>query len=342
MIPLDFGQGYGSLWPMNDDKPSSATVAAEKQPDGASRPVARKRSLRHESLDDKASSVDNAMRCNDAPRYVMKRALRHESLEQKTARLLRQCPDGYMTRAILCDRTGISAAELTIFEKRGFVKCAMKDSRGWRLYAESAVQAVRNVPISAFDREAKYYGAASRQGTDPPFTAREAAAVFKLLDEGKNVKEISQILETHPVVIKSIFKDWLSLTKQIVMTRTDLDIINGLPLQGTFPIRTNTMLVKLLQNAAKERKCRDCKVRDQYFLCAPCFTARLEPGTKTELRALIQKLQDQLDSLESKEQQLLKLKEAKQREALKKRRDNTIKRRDEDGLTIEIGDEEHP
>ena len=100
------------------------------------------------------------------------------------------------------------------------------------------------------------------------YTADEAIAMFEALSQGKTLLEAVIVAKVHPNVARKICAEWESLSGAIVLTKEHMGIINELPLEGTFPIKSATELVAMLKKQSNDF-CSECHERPRVH-CAIC------------------------------------------------------------------------
>lgn len=167
-----------------------------------------------------------------------------------------------LTRAQVAARLGISLAEVKRRERVGLIHPATMNEKGWHLYSVDQLEEIRNC-TSAASRQKRFDG---RDGA--PYSGEEAARVFAALDRGAPLKECVTEFTLHPRIVEAIAEAWARLGGALFVSGRVMREVNELPLNGTFPVTSDTALLEILREAAAD-VCARCKRRAR-VLCRKC------------------------------------------------------------------------
>lgn len=164
--------------------------------------------------------------------------------------------EGLLTRYEAADLLGVSVSEIRRREAMGTLPVAKRNAKGWVLFhPESLAMQPKAVPTL------------TRKSADP-YTPDEAARVFDALDEGKSLVQCVKECLVLPATVELIAAAYARLTGAMFLSKKTMDVVNGLSLEGTFPLRGEDDLLAVLQTAAKDT-CKTCNTRSRVF-CKPC------------------------------------------------------------------------
>jgi hypothetical protein len=120
-----------------------------------------------------------------------------------------------------------------------------------------------------------------------PFTGDQAKTGFLALGAGKNFTDLVIEHGFHPDIARSIALSWSEMNENIVLSKSSLDAITLLPLDGPMPPKTEADVLAILKLAADEAQCRSCKRGLRAVCCKRCvlqalFEARQEEREKVQ------------------------------------------------------------
>ena len=216
-------------------------------------------------------------------------ALTNKSLEQGAEASLEMRRSGKLLSSGEAAATlGISRSELRRREALGMYEAAFITDKGWHFYDPEYLSTLPNygnqprkgrgrqkaivkgdVSTKAFPRktllEKEFYN------------PREAARIFKALDEGMSSRDIVQTLFVHPDAMKAVYEAWKQLGTLegggIQISAKTLEAINELPLPGTYPVTTQEQLLENLRQASKDTPtCNSCH-KQPCRICLTCAEA---------------------------------------------------------------------
>lgn len=207
-------------------------------------------------------------------------------------REVNEIPPGYYTLGELAIKTRIPEVKIRRLVARNKIRpTAQSARRNWRLFDEIAVTTIRDYFAGrrgALKEETKpvaqpkpYEPKANLKmlradslraelgGPKVAYGVEESKLCFPMLHAGKPLVEI--VLETglHPAIVTSIHDDYCNMIEALIVPKAVLDVINQLPLDGTFPIRDAAHILEVLETAASDLACDHCKKRRR-VLCTAC------------------------------------------------------------------------
>lgn len=106
-------------------------------------------------------------------------------------------------------------------------------------------------------------------GPKVAYGKEDCVRCFRLLEAGKSLVQIVLETELHAAVVSSINDDYANMKAAIVVPKAALDVINKLPLDGTFPVRDATHLLEILESAVADLACEQC-VKRKRAVCTGC------------------------------------------------------------------------
>lgn len=186
-------------------------------------------------------------------------------------RLKERCPEGYVTRATLLERTGVSDPDLKSWEQKGLVRADARNDRGWYLWKEERIETLRHLAASRPTR----IGSIRRSASEITYTSKEAVTIFGLIRDRVSLVDIVTRTEIHPAIVQVIARDFQSLGDAIVLLEDDIQAIRAAKLdapEGTF--RSAADLVTAIKGAFSRMACQSCKERPRSKRCERCIEDR--------------------------------------------------------------------
>lgn len=200
-------------------------------------------------------------------------------------RVAAQCPPGLVSRGMLLQKSGLTAAELKSLEESGLVKPAGKNARGWTMYEECLIPVISKKAIAPENRPAAL-PSAKQLDRVVQYTTHEAVLVFGLFKQGVALEDI--VLETHihPTVVTTIKRDYEDQAGTLFVSKATLDKINSLPLDCPLPIKTQEDLFNAMSSIASSVICGRCKTKPKKY-CHGCVSEMVAKklGRKLEVDA---------------------------------------------------------
>ncbi len=181
-------------------------------------------------------------------------------------------PNGLVKRQEVADILGVSVSEVRRRERIGTLRPKRRDSRGVWLFDREEVE-----------EQCKPRGGGpklTRKSADP-FTPEEAKAIFDALDAGKTLVQCVCECLILPTTVELIAVAYARLSGAMYVRKEAMDVINALPLEGTFPLKRDVDLVEVLKSAAADT-CKKCNTRAR-VLCKPCALKAAERSAKDAL-----------------------------------------------------------
>lgn len=154
---------------------------------------------------------------------------------------------------------GVSLSEIRRRDAIGQIRAVKRTSQGWWLYHPADVERLRGRnPVSPL----------TRKSSSTDYTAEDASKVFDALDAGKTLVQCVKECMVLPEVVERIAVAYARLTGAVLLTKASMDVINELPLEGSFPLTGEAGVVEVLKTAAEET-CTDCNKRPK-TMCKVC------------------------------------------------------------------------
>lgn len=202
-----------------------------------------------------------------------------------------------LPRANAAAALGISSSEFRRREAAGIYTPTYISQSGWRFYS---IQYLSTLPgygerpkrtrgrMTGSAKEKQLRRAIQRKKKPAPSLAAStdiifpsnfsyephiAANVFDALDNNLDAGEIVKKFLVHPDIVAKIYEAWVRMKTMkgggIQISAATLEIINNLPLPGTYPITNDAQLLENLREACKDvPTCNACKNKP----CRLCLT----------------------------------------------------------------------
>ena len=183
-----------------------------------------------------------------------------------------------LTRAESSALIGISTSEFKRRESLGIYKPTLIGTNGWHFFSYAYISS-----LPTFTRaKPNTHNAAERaaqSATD--YDTEIAAKIFQALDDGLSTREIVKKLLIHPDTVKTVFSAWQQLGTLegggIQISAKALEIINNLPLPGSYPVLNEEQLLANLQETSRDtQKCGMCKTQHSR-ICLTCAEKSFAP-----------------------------------------------------------------
>jgi hypothetical protein len=176
---------------------------------------------------------------------------------------------------MLRQKLGISASDMRSLAATGVIVEDARNSGNYALYNDLQVQKLLRMQAEGllFDRSGALETNPIRIGG---YTREEGLRVFELLAADTSLVSIVSETRLHPVVVAQIKSDFDEMSGSIRIPRRILDQMNGLTtLSGSFPLRSASDVLEVMQCAAEDRTCSNCSRADAAGLCYACIHAEL-------------------------------------------------------------------
>lgn len=192
---------------------------------------------------------------------------------------LRRIEGQLITASEFRDRSGLTSSLFMKLVKRGELVAVGRNVAGWALYHEADVARISEkfkgqLGIVA-RREGLFEGACE-------YTTTEAYEIMSRLKKNMPMHEIFLETKLHPVIIQSVQRDWARMHQGMFLSKDDLDDINKLPLEGSFPITTPRELYEVLLIASKDKPCGQCNQRPRSGTCLSCARKAIYAAKRSE------------------------------------------------------------
>jgi hypothetical protein len=188
-------------------------------------------------------------------------------------------PPGYVTIAMMMERTGFSRKEINSLTQRKIIKPSTRNNQGWMLYLESCVDTVVKYKAQEpqpKERALKMMPASNRHNAQvTAYSTDEALTVYELSTKGLRPGQISFQAKLHPSIVRTILRDYEILDSSIVLSPEIIDQINQLSLPVEMPMQTPADILKALKVASNEHTCTCCKKRPCADVCSRCAKAMI-------------------------------------------------------------------
>lgn len=190
--------------------------------------------------------------------------------------VLAQIPPGTFTKRMLAERTGLTVHELNKLEKRKILKSVGITKRGWPYYDMTTIELLRRRGRQTFEEaRAKMFADGLANGEiRKAYLAEQGVIVFRMIADGKNMRDI--VLDTgfHPALVKAIHADYEDCEGGVFVPAALVREINKLDgkLDGRFPIEDAQGIFHLISRAADSIACIACRGRrgGAAVLCKAC------------------------------------------------------------------------
>ncbi len=172
----------------------------------------------------------------------------------------------------------MSLASMTLHEFRslcnmGHLKPRALDANGHRLYHRDQIAIVAQMKDALTGRIA-----VKRNMPAPDaYTSEESEFVMRRLSEGATLDVI--FLENpkiHPIKLRSIRAHYVEFAGGILLTRSELQQLEMIPIHGaSYPLTTPAEVVNLVKLAMGEQRCVYCKAHTRAAYCTGCIRSAL-------------------------------------------------------------------
>lgn len=161
-------------------------------------------------------------------------------------------------RQEVADILGVTVSEVRRLERTGGIRPTRRNPQGVWLFDSVEIRRIADTrkPTSL-----------TRKSADP-YTPDEAGIVFIALNAGKTLVECVLECKLMPRTVEIIAADYARLSGGMYLRKETMDVINGLALEGTFPLKGEPDLLDVLK-AASADTCKGCDTRARVF-CKPC------------------------------------------------------------------------
>ena len=183
---------------------------------------------------------------------------------------------------------GISSSEFKRRETLGIYTPTYIGDNGWHFFSVEYLSTQPGYGTqskgtvgrrSASVKAAQFRDALTRSNMTKPdsvltYEPHIAAKVFRAFNQGCDAADIVEKLLIHPDTVATIYNAWVRMRTMkgggILVSAETMEIINNLPLPGTYPVTNEAELLANLREASKEAPmCHSCK-KKPCRLCATC------------------------------------------------------------------------
>ncbi len=183
----------------------------------------------------------------------------------------------FIERKTVSDMLGVTISGLRRLEQRGVIRAVRQNKQGHWQYSRaqvSALAASRAIPGSMDGAPGL-----TRKSAEP-YTPEEAGRVFEALDNGKTLIQCVKECGVMPLAVEALAVVHARMSGFLFVGKESLDIINQLPLEGTFPLQGEQDLVDVLKKAASD-VCKSCNTRARVF-CKGCAIKAARKALESE------------------------------------------------------------
>lgn len=195
---------------------------------------------------------------NPSPKTKQYRAAYHNKSNAAV-----RVPPGYLTRAMVLERTGLTDGQLMSLLRQRRLKRSRTTSYNTALYSEGEVERMmrelgRQVENGLRMPNSVIFTTDVGQG-HVNYRAEDAKKVILLMKAGRKLDDIFLGTDVHPRAIKAIVVDYKDLAGAVVLSREMMVLVNKLPLQGAMPITEPEDLYESIKLALDAGVCRSCR-----------------------------------------------------------------------------------
>lgn len=186
-------------------------------------------------------------------------------------------PPGFLSRDQVRDRLELTEREIRKLVAHKVLRADRVNSANWALYSEAQVQTLENRKhdgsLFVFNVDKTLTRPA---GADVnAYRAEDGVRVFELIEERTPLPKIAVLTRLHPRIIDQIRYDYDQLSGSMTIPKELLDQMNALRrLPGSFPLRSPTDVLEVLQLADAERMCPTCQKHSSAVECPGCIAGR--------------------------------------------------------------------
>lgn len=171
---------------------------------------------------------------------------------------------GFLTRGELLEMSGLTDSEFRTLTARKKIQATARTAGNWALYTMADVEKAKALKLGLENERRRTLK--EQKG----FTHKQSLQVFKMLDEGKSLKDIFYAMEDIPVpALHEIVKQYQALTASLFVSPTVMQEIAALDLEGDYPIKTGVQLLEIIKNALKTSHCSQCRKKPRSW-CDGC------------------------------------------------------------------------
>lgn len=189
------------------------------------------------------------------------------------------CPPGYSTASMLRDRLGISETQFRHLTRKGVIKATDYNAQRVALYSDAHLQMLLNRQADGSLFRAHEEGVVAREPIMPTsYTPEEGVKVLEMLAANTPLLQIVLQTKLLPATVKRIQQDYDDLVESVTIPKIILDQMNKCThLNGSFPLRTATDILTVMQNAEQDRICLTCGRAPSTDHCFGCIKEKLVP-----------------------------------------------------------------
>ncbi len=177
--------------------------------------------------------------------------------------------DGLLTKANMAERLSVSLQEINRRLRVGSLRPHVKKGKE-ELFHPRQVDEQRMLSRRRFHAE---------PGKEPviDFSGKDASTVFKALREGKALDDIVIEFTVHPFIVKAAAEAFAQLRGGLYISADKMKELEKMPIDGEWPIQSDTQFMEMLQGALEESACEGCKKKKRK-VCLGCARSLARKG----------------------------------------------------------------
>ena len=186
-----------------------------------------------------------------------------------------------LTRGEAAILIGVSLSEFKRRESLGIYVPTFIGENGWRFFSYEYVSSLPGFGRAKTSHSNHMTTAERSAQSVSNYDTQIAAKIFQALDDGLSTRDIVKKLLIHPDTVKTVYSAWEQLGTLegggIQISAKALEIINNLPLPGSYPILNEEQLLANLQETSRDtQKCGMCKTQHSR-ICMTCAEKSFTP-----------------------------------------------------------------
>ena len=175
-----------------------------------------------------------------------------------------ELPQGYFTRQMVCQRTGITVTEFRSYVVRGLVQPVARNHHQWFFYGQDAIDWIKR---ELFERD-------RMPGGKHEYTASDAGKVIRQFRKGNvTFEKMVADSELHPLTVRAIIQDFQFIAQGGLWFTSEQ--IKVLAQHLKRPLKKVKDVLSAVEELAREQECISCGIDDRSTLCLPCAKKRI-------------------------------------------------------------------
>lgn len=180
---------------------------------------------------------------------------------------------------MLRDRLGISEKQFRQLVRYGVICSSKRSENNSVLYSEETMQRLLNLQADGSLFKVREENIVAREPIMPTtYTPEDGVKVLEMLAAETPLLQIVLQTKLLPATVKRIQQDYDDLVGSVTIPKIILDQMNRCThLNGTFPLRTATAILTVMQNAEQDRTCPTCEKAPSESRCFGCIKEKILP-----------------------------------------------------------------